>query len=123
VAAEKHDRLRPQLREFEKLSRWYKNVLTSAVSPPCKMHLSAGGMNQQGKTPMTKKMILAASMMLLSTISGQALAYSNVAPKSSPEAVSHQQVSKAFNVLDEMMDPRVTEPNSYRYRGGPKSND
>jgi hypothetical protein len=71
---------------------------------------------------MTKKMILAASMMLLSTISGQALAYSNVSPKPSPEAVSDQQASNAFDVFDQMTGRRTTEPNSYRYHGGPKLN-
>jgi hypothetical protein len=67
---------------------------------------------------MTKKMIFAASMMLLSTISGQALAYSNV----SPEAVSDQQASNVFDVFDQMTGRRTTEPNSYRYHGGPKLN-
>ena len=70
---------------------------------------------------MTKKMILAASMMLLSTISGQALAYSNVAPKH--EEVADQQASNAFNAFDQTMSPRVIASNSYRYHGGPKSND
>ena len=72
---------------------------------------------------MTKKMILAASMMLLSTTSGPALAYSNVAPKAPHEAVSAQQASNAFDVFDQMTRPLATEANSYRYHGGPKSND
>ena len=71
---------------------------------------------------MTTKMILAASTMLLVTVSGQALAYSNVAPKPAHEAISHQQASSAFDVF-QMIGAPVTEPNSYRYRGGPKSND
>jgi hypothetical protein len=80
-------------------------------------------MNQQGNTPVTKKMILGASMMLLSTISGQALAYSNVSPKPAHAAVSDQQASHAFDVFDQMKRPWLTQSNNYRYQGGPKSND
>jgi hypothetical protein len=72
---------------------------------------------------MTKKIILAASLMLLSTISGQALAYSNVSPKAPHESVSDQRAFNAFEVFDQMTGPRATETSSYRYHGGPKSND
>ena len=72
---------------------------------------------------MTKKMILATLMMLLSTMSKPAFAYSNVAPKAPHEAVSAQRASNAFDVFDQMTSPLATEPNSYRYHGGPKSND
>jgi hypothetical protein len=80
-------------------------------------------MNQQGNTPMAKKVTLAASMMLLFTISGQALAYSNVSPKPAHAAVSDPHASHAFDVFGQMKRPRLTQSSSDRYQGGPKSND
>jgi hypothetical protein len=97
--------------------------LNKPCHPGRKAHFSTTGINQQANARMTKKMILATSMMLLSAMFGPALAYSNVAQKAPHEAVSAQQASNAFDVFDQMTGPRATGPNSYRYHGGPKSND
>jgi hypothetical protein len=74
---------------------------------------------------MTKKLALAASIMTLIAISGQAFA--DTAPKNTrywPEATgpSDRQFN-AFNVFDSAIATQTTEPNAYRYHGGPKSND
>jgi hypothetical protein len=86
---------------------------------------------QQGKRAMTKKLALAASIMTLIAISGQAFA--DTAPKNArywPEATraSGPQID-AFNAFDPVIATQTTdvtqttEPNAYRYHGGPKSND
>ena len=72
---------------------------------------------------MSKKIILAASITLLAAISGQALAYSNVAPKAPHEAVSNERMSNAFDAFDHMTTRWRTEPDNYRYHGGPQSDD
>jgi len=75
---------------------------------------------------MTKDLALAASIMMLIAISGQAFA--DTAPPNArnwPEATgpSDRQVVHAFNAFDPAMATRPAEPNAYRYHGGPKSND
>ena len=72
---------------------------------------------------MTKRITLTALIVLLDAISGQAFAHSNVSPKEPTKVVSHQKASDAFNVFDWTMTRRAAEPDNYRYRGGPKSND
>jgi hypothetical protein len=78
------------------------------------------------KIAMTKNLALVASMMTLIAISGQAFA--ETAPKNAqnwPEATSNsdRQVVDAFNAFDTAIARQTTEPNAYRYHGGPKSND
>jgi hypothetical protein len=68
---------------------------------------------------MTRKIILAALTVVFAANSGQAFAYSNVAPKPSHEARSGQRLMQAFNSFDQTMSAADT----YRYHGGPKSND
>jgi hypothetical protein len=85
----------------------------------------SGILKQQGERAMTKNLALAASIMTLIAISGQAFA--DTAPKSArywPEATApaDQQVD-AFNAFDPAFAAQTTEPNAYRYHGGPKSND
>jgi hypothetical protein len=75
---------------------------------------------------MTKNLALVASIMTLIAISGQAFA--DTAPKNaqnSPEATSSsdRQVVDVFNAFDPANATQTTEPNAYRYHGGPKSND
>jgi hypothetical protein len=73
---------------------------------------------------MTKNIALAASIMMLATISGQALA-GTAAPKARywPEttAPSDRQVVHAFNAYEPAT--QAVESNAHRYHGGPKYND
>jgi hypothetical protein len=73
---------------------------------------------------MTKNIALTASIVMLATISGQALA-GTAAPKArySPETTipSHQRVVRAFNAL--AMATQTVDANAHRYHGGPKYND
>ena len=75
---------------------------------------------------MTKNLTLAASMMILLAISGQALARS-AAPNAHDwsEATGHtsRHMVRAFNTFDPAMAPPTVEPDAYRYHGGPKYND
>ena len=75
---------------------------------------------------MTKNFALAASIMMLIAISGQALA--DTAPKSArhrSEATgpSDRQVVNAFNAFDLAIARQSPDSNAYHYHGGPKSND
>jgi hypothetical protein len=78
------------------------------------------------KTSHDENLALVASIMTLIAISGQAFA--DTAPKNaqnSPEATSSsdRQVVDVFNAFDPANATQTTEPNAYRYHGGPKSND
>ena len=64
---------------------------------------------------MTKKLNLAASMVVLMTISGQAFAYT--------AAPSNEQAVYAFNAFDRAATTETDATNAYRYHGGPKYND
>jgi hypothetical protein len=86
----------------------------------------SGILTAQGKMSMMKNLALAASIMTLIAISGQAFA--DTAPKKAqnwPEATSSsdRKVVDVFNAFDPAIGTRTTEPNAYRYHGGPKSND
>ena len=74
----------------------------------------------------TKNLALAASIMMLATISGQALA-GTAAPKAqywrAVTCRSDHQAVRAFNAIDPPMATQTTEPNAHRYHGGPKYND
>jgi len=74
---------------------------------------------------MTKSLALAASIVMLATISGQALA-GTAAPKARywPEttAPSDRQAVQAFDAFEPAMATQMAEPNAHRYHGGPKSN-
>jgi hypothetical protein len=73
---------------------------------------------------MTKNLALAASIMMLVTISGQAMA-GTAAPKARywPEttAPSDRQAVQAFNAFGPAT--QTAAPNTHRYHGGPKYND
>ena len=86
----------------------------------------SGILTQQGKkTAMTKILALAASIMTLIAISGQAFA--DTAPRNAQyrseatDPLGRQAV--AFYAFDPAFAMQTTEPNAYRYHGGPKSND
>jgi hypothetical protein len=64
---------------------------------------------------MTKNLALAASLVMLMTISGQAFAETSVA--------SDQQASYASNAFDRAAATDTDATNAYRYHGGPKYND
>jgi hypothetical protein len=75
---------------------------------------------------MTKNLALAASIMTLIATSGQAFA--DTAPTNArnwPEAASSsdRQAVDVFNAFDPADAAQTTQPNAYRYHGGPKSND
>jgi hypothetical protein len=64
---------------------------------------------------MTKNLALAASMVVLMTISGQAFAET--------AAPSDQQAVYAFNAFDRAAATETDATDAYRYHGGPKYND
>ena len=71
---------------------------------------------------MTKKLALAASMVMLMTISGQAFA-ETAAPDARYRAPSDRQAVNAFNAFDRAAATDRDVTNAYRYHGGPKYND
>jgi hypothetical protein len=75
---------------------------------------------------MTKNLALAASIMMLVSISGQAFA-DTAAPRARywPEATgpSDRQVVYPFNAFDPAMATQTVDSNAHCYHGGPKSND
>src|SRR5260370_4400848 len=94
-----------------------------APSPPAR----AEGYDRTGNRAMTtKNLALAASIMMLATISGQALA-GTAAPKAqywrAATGRSDHQAVRAFNAIDPPMATQTMEPNAHRYHGGPKYND
>lgn len=74
---------------------------------------------------MTKNLALAASIMILVAISGQAFA-GTAAPNARywPKAIapSDRQAVSAYNAYDRAVATETVEPNAHRYYGGPKSN-
>jgi len=74
---------------------------------------------------MRKNLALAASIMMLVAISGQAFA-GTAAPKARywPKVTdpSDRQLRQAFNAFDPAMVTEMVEPNAHPYHGGPKSN-
>jgi hypothetical protein len=75
---------------------------------------------------MIKNLVLAASMTMLMTLSGQALA-GTATPNARylPEATAHsdREMVPSFNAFGSAMAPQTDEPNAHRYHGGPKYND
>jgi hypothetical protein len=69
----------------------------------------------QGDPIMTKKLALAASMVMLMTFSGQAFAKT--------AAPSDRQAAYAFNALDRAVATDTDATNAHPYHGGPKYND
>jgi len=76
---------------------------------------------------MTRKFALAASIAMLMTISGQALAETATSKAwYEPEEAaspSARQAVYGVNVFDRVMATETAAPNAYHYHGGPKSND
>ena len=75
---------------------------------------------------MTRNCTLAASIAMLMTISGQALA-ETAAPNAwyEPETTSPsaRQAAYAANAFDRTVATETAQSNAYHYHGGPKSND
>jgi hypothetical protein len=69
----------------------------------------------QGNRTMKKKLAIAASMAVLMTISGQALAETT--------ARSDRQTVYAYNAFDRAVATDTDATNAYSYHGGPKYND
>jgi hypothetical protein len=81
---------------------------------------------QQGNRTMTKNFALAASIAMLMTISGQALAETATSNAwYEPEAASRsaRQAVYGVNAFDRIVATEAAAPNAYWYHGGPKSND
>jgi hypothetical protein len=75
---------------------------------------------------MINNLVLAASMTMLITLSGQALAGTatpNARYRPEATARSDRQMVPAFNVSGSAMATQTVQPNAHRYHGGPKSND
>ena len=74
----------------------------------------------------TKTFALAASIMMLAAISGQALA-DTAAPRAQYWRVetgrSDHQAVRAFNAIDPPTATQTIKPNAHGYHGGPKYND
>jgi hypothetical protein len=68
-----------------------------------------------------KNLALAASIMAIVAISGQAFAGASKA-NASPDAVSPS-AARAFSASHTAMVTETVAPNAHRYHGGPKSND
>jgi hypothetical protein len=68
---------------------------------------------------MKKNIMLAASMMMLVAISGQAFARTAV----TSEHHSGRQAADTFNAFDTTLATPAAAPIAHRYEGGPKSND
>ena len=71
-----------------------------------------------------KNLALAASIMAMVAISGQAFAATTNA-NASPEAIrpSAAPATRTFSAFHASMDAETAAPNTHRYHGGPKSND
>jgi hypothetical protein len=82
-------------------------------------HVLPGNIKRKRNKDMKRKLILSASIMVLAAISGEAFAYSNVAPTAGHEVTSVQQVSHGFGAFDQTMRPQMAEPRTYRHRSGP----
>ena len=75
---------------------------------------------------MTKNIILAASMMTLVAISGQAFARAAGTSEQhwrEVTAPSGRQAADTFNAFDATMATSPAAPITHRYEGGPKTND
>jgi len=85
-----------------------------------------GNSEQQGNTTMTKNFAFAASIAMLMTISGQALAEtatSNAWYEPEAASPSARQAVYGVNAFDQTMATEAGAHNAYHYHGGPKSND
>jgi hypothetical protein len=71
---------------------------------------------------MTRRAILATSMLALATISSPAFAYSNVSPKEAPQQVTPASL-QSFAAFNETVPSWTIGTDNHRYHGGPKSND
>jgi hypothetical protein len=84
-----------------------------------------GHLTQQGNRVM-KNLALAASVMMLVAISGQAFAKTaaqNARDWSETTGPSDPQAAYAYDAFDTTLATQPDEPNAYRYHGGPKYND
>jgi hypothetical protein len=88
------------------------------------MRRGDGDLTRQGNRIM-KSLALAASVMMLVAISGQAFAKTaaqNARDWSETTGPSNRQTANAYDAFDSTM-ATPDEPNAYRYHGGPKYND
>jgi hypothetical protein len=80
-----------------------------------------GNSEQQGSTTMTRNFAFAASIAMLMTISGQALA-ETATSNAWYEPESASRLAREA-VLDQTMATETGAHSAYQYHGGPKSND
>jgi hypothetical protein len=84
-----------------------------------------GHLTRQGNRVM-KNLALAASVMVLVAISGQAFAKTatqNARDWSETTSPSDPQAAYAYDAFDSTLAAQPDEPDAYRYHGGPKYND
>jgi hypothetical protein len=84
-----------------------------------------GHLTRQGNRVM-KNLAMAASVMVLVAISGQAFAKTaaqNARDWSETTGPSDPQAAYAYDAFDTTLATQPDEPNAYRYHGGPKYND
>jgi hypothetical protein len=91
------------------------HITVNRIGISCRDPPRNPGAPAQGTRTMTKKLALAASMVMLMTISGQAFAKTAVP--------SDQQAAYAFNAFDSVAAKEIAALDAHRYHGGPKYND
>jgi hypothetical protein len=91
------------------------HISLNRIGIPCREVPRNPGATAQGTRIVTKNLALAASMVILMTISGQAFARTAV--------LSDQQAAYAFNAFDRVAATETAAPDAHRYHGGPKYND
>ena len=72
---------------------------------------------------MTMNLALAASIVMLVGISGQALAATAPNARYGSAAAGPSDRQQAAYAFDSAMTTQIVEPDAYRYHGGPKYND
>jgi hypothetical protein len=80
----------------------------------------------EGASDKTRNLAMAASVMVLVAISGQAFAKTatqNARDWSETTGPSDPQAAYAYDAFDSTLAAQPDEPDAYRYHGGPKYND
>jgi hypothetical protein len=101
--------------EFHGIGGLQTNISVNRICTLYARCAPSSGATTQGNRTMTKNLALAASMVVLTAISGQAFAKT--------AAPSDQQAAYAFNASDRATATEMNAPDAYHYHGGPKYND
>jgi len=101
--------------EFNSIDELQAHISVNRIGIPCRDPPRNPEATAQGTRTMTKNLALAASMVMLMTISGQPFAKTAVP--------SDQQAAYAFNAFDRVAATETAATDAHRYHGGPKYND